>query len=287
MRHDQTILRHVIAILCVVWFAMPSVLHAQNVDDLLRLIGEGKIDTATTILEDLSLSQPGNPGVRYARALMQTDALLAAGIYKDIIRNHETSKYYPGSLMRLGEFYYAQGLYVQSRQHLNRLIKFHPDSPNIVNAVNLSLRAGIASRQMDSVYIDLAEIVRLYPDGKFDLPEELDVTRIHDQNRMVPPAQPMAAPIRTLGEDIKETNSNPRGALSLQAGAFGSYDNAKRLADQIESIGYSTRIKERDSNGRTLYLILVGDFDDRTAAMSVSDILEAALGVDSFPVAND
>lgn len=245
------------------------------------------MDTARVLLKDLSFSNPGNPGVSYARALIETDALRAAGIYKDIVRNHASSKYYAGSLMRLGEYYYAQGLYIQSRQHLMRLIKYHPDSPNIVYAVNLSLRAGIASRQIDSVYIDLAEIVKLYPDQKFDLPEELDVTRIPSKSQPDPVPVTPPAQIRTLGADLPSGSQTPQGTLTLQAGAFSNYDNAKRLADQIESIGYSTRIKERDSSGKTLYLILVGDYFDRTSAMSVADVLEAALGIDSFPVANN
>ena len=287
MRYGQTILIKVVFHLLLLTVLVPTYGHAQTVDDLLRLISEGKMDTATVLLEDLSFSNPGNPGVRYARALMETDALRAAGIYKDIVRNHASSKYYAGSLMRLGEYYYAQGLYIQSRQHLMRLIKHHTDSPNIVYAVNLSLRAGIASRQIDSVYIDLAEIVKLYPDQKFDLPEELDVTRIPSKTPSDPTSVTPVAPIRTLGADLSSNSREPLGTLALQAGAFGSYDNAKRLADQIESIGYSTRIKERDSNGRTLYLILVGDYFDRTSAMSVADVLEAALGIDSFPVANN
>ncbi|MCF6238704.1 MAG: SPOR domain-containing protein, partial [Candidatus Marinimicrobia bacterium] len=215
-------------------------------------------------------------------------ALVAAGLYKDIVRNHSRSQYMAGSLMHLGEYYYAQGLYVQSRQFFMRLIRFHPDYPDIVNAVNLSLRAGIASRQIDSVYIDLAEITARYPDTAFDIPEELDLTRMPRRSKLphepaVPPAAP--APLRGLGEGLGSKSNQLQGNYTLQAGAFGDYNNARRLADQIESIGYSTTIKERRSNGKVLYLIMVGDYQDRTAAMSVADMLEAALGIPSFPVA--
>ena len=280
-----------LSLLVILFIGSISSTSAQDVDGLLSLIQLGKIDSAKAILADMSYEYPGHPGVRYARAIIQDDALVAAGIYKDIARNDAGSKYAASAYMHLGEYYYAQGLYIQSRQFFSRLIRFHPNHPDIVNAVNLSLRAGIAARQMDSVYIDLANILDLYPNVAFDIPEELDLTRLPGRktDRLAPSPPPTrgVAPIRGLGQDVGGGNIEPKGHFSLQAGAFGSYDNARRLADQIESIGYSASIKERSTNGKTLYLIMVGDYPSKTAALSVADMLDAALGIPSFPVANN
>lgn len=280
-----------IAILMIIFIGSISITSAQDVAGLLNLIQIGEMDSARTILSDLSYKYPGNPGVRYARAIMQDDALVAAGIYKDILRNDSGSEFAASAMMHLGEYYYAQGLYVQSRQNFSRLIRNHSNHPDIINAVNLLLRAGIASRQMDSVYVDLATVLNLYPNVAFDIPEELDLTRIpgrkqQSANRSEAPPQDVI-PIRSLGQDLTAESPQPKGRFSLQAGAFGNYDNAKRLTDQIESIGYTTTIKERTSNGKTLYLIMVGDYPSKTAAVSVADMLDAALGIPSFPVAND
>jgi len=139
--------------------------------------------------------------------------------------------------------------------------------------------------------VDLANILEKYPNVAFDIPEELDLTRLpgrsESRNTFTESSTEIIAPIRKLGQDLGAGNVEPQGQYSLQAGAFGQYDNAKRLSDQIESIGYSTTIKERSSNGKTLYLIMVGDYPTRTAALSVADMLEAALGIPSFPVANN
>ncbi len=289
MRMGKTHLIKLLNVLMIIIIGLPAISLCQDVDGLLKLINRGELDSAKIVLNDLSYANPGHPGLRYARALLQTDALVSAGLYKDIVRNHRSSQYAPGALMRLGEYYYAQGLYVQSRQYFSRLIRFHSDYPEIVNAVNLSLRAGIASRQMDSVYIDLADIVKRFPNTAFDIPQELDVTRIpsqvHQYNQ-TSYSEPPVAPMRILGDDVSKSNDSSVDAYSIQAGAFGTYANARRLADQIESIGYSTRIKERKKNGKTLYLIMVGGYPTRTAALSTVDMLEAALGIPSFPVAN-
>ncbi len=275
-------------LLLVLSIGSPKFGLSQDIDGLLTLFQQGKTDSAEAVLSKMSFAYPGHPGVRYARAIMQKDALFAAGLYKDIVRNHSRSQYMAGSLMHLGEYYYAQGLYVQSRQFFIRLIRFHPEYSDIVNAVNLSLRAGLASRQLDSVYVDLAYIVKKYPGKAFDIPEELDVTRIPSRSSQLKntrESEPVVAPLRRLGEGVPRSSNRLTGQYVLQAGAFGEYGNARRLADQIESIGYSTTIKERISNGKNLYFIMVGDYPDRTAAMSAVDMLEAALGIPSFPVA--
>jgi len=278
-------------LLSLLILASMSLALAQDVEGLLEMIQRGKLDSARIVLTDLSYKHPGHPGIRYARAIMQDDALLAAGIYKDIVRNDPQSEWAASSYMHLGEYYYAQGLYVQSRQFFSRLIRFHPDHPDIVNAVNLNLRAGIASRQMDSVYIDLAFIRDRYPNVAFDIPEELDITQVPPAGSDTPPAQltPAAdqAPMRALGQDLVQDDKSQTGLFSLQAGAFSSWENARRLADQIESIGYSVVIQERSSNGKSLYVIMVGDYSTKTAAQSVADMLDAALGIPSFPVANN
>lgn len=270
----------------VLMVALPLLTWAQSVEDLLELIESGQIDSARQLITELSYSNPGNPGVRYARALVEPDALVAAGIYKDIIRNHPESAYIPGSLMRLGEFYFAQGLYIQSRNHFGELIRKYEDFPEIVNAGNLLLRAGVASRQMDKAYDDLAELINRYPTKSFDIPDDLDVTRVRGSSVIsYPEVEPQqSASLRKLGAEIATDQSTSAAEFSLQAGAFGNYENARRLADQIEAVGYTTTLKERVVNNKTLYLIWVGEYSTRTAAESAADMLEAALGIDSFPV---
>lgn len=292
MWSHSTRLKSLTRILIASAFLVVSALQGQTVEDLLVLVAQGELDSARAVITELSYEHPGHPGVAYARALMETDALIAAGIYKDILRNHPGTAYYPGSLMRMGEYYYAQGLYVQSRKYFMELIREYPTFPQVHLAVNMVLRAGIAARQMDSVYVDLSTILQTFPNRSFDFPEELDLTRI-DRRRPNPlrdadvtPPAPGPAPVRTLGADLQSEATPTRSNYSLQAGAFSAYKNARRQADQIESIGYSTRIEDAVRNGKTLYLIKVGDYIDRTAALSAADMLEAALGISAFPVSN-
>lgn len=270
---------------------IPPSAAAQDIDGLLVLLEAGERDSVSNMLSTIRFDYPGHPGVRYVDALLQTDALVAAGLYKDIIRNHGKSNYAAPSLMRLGEYYYAQGLYIQSRQHLVRLMRQHHDFPEMTEAVNLLLRAGVAARRMDSLYIDLTYAIKAFPDAFYDLPGEVDVTRLPPGIRPAAPqittAPTQERPLRQLGSNVTpatQTAPVPAGKFTLQAGAFSSEANANRLADQIRGMGYVVEVRPRVTGDRALYLIWVGRYSTREEASRTVGLLESALGIQSFPV---
>jgi tetratricopeptide (TPR) repeat protein len=285
-RADNSSLKHLI------WFLLPLLLCsniiAQDVQGLLDLLEAGHTDSVRAQLEDLAYQYPGNPGVRFVRAILERDALVAAGIYKDIVRNHPNTPYESPALMRLGEYYFAQGLYIQSRQHLIKMVRKYPADPNLVPSVNLALRSGIAARQLDSVYADLTAAIQRHPDAVFDIPEELDLTRLPSGIRPGVAAEPAPTPVRPLrqlgGTPEPATTRQPEGKFTLQAGAFSTRANAQNMKEQIETVGYSVAIQEKEIGGRTLYLVWVGRYIDREAASRAIGLLESALGIKPFPV---
>jgi len=258
----------------------------QDIDALLQLLNEGQEDSVNTVLADYSYRYPGHPGVRYVRALLQTDALIAAGIYKDIIRNHAGTSYEAPALMRLGEYYYAQGLYVQSRQNLIRLMHNYPEYDEVISAVNLDLRAGIAARMVDSVYVDLAYAIKTFPTATFDIPTELDLTRLPPGIRPGTPSEEAAKELRQLRQlgTPPTSSSAVTGGYTLQAGAFGNPANASRLKTQIETVLTPVEIKQKRIAGRTLYLVWAGRYTNKEQSAKDRSLLETALGIKAFPV---
>ncbi len=262
-------------------------LPGQDVPALLQLIESGRRDSVESLMENLLYEYPGNPGVRYVKAVLESDALVAAGIYKDIVRNHRNTPYEAPALRRLGEYYFAQGLYIQSRQHLMRLVRKYPEDPDLVSAVNLALRAGVAARQLDSVYADLSIAIQNHPNAAFEIPDELDITHLPPGIRPVAPASSLVQepprPLRKLGERTM-TDGELTGRYVLQAGAFSREGNAENLRQQIEAVGYPAQVKSKVIGGRTLYLVWVGRYDDLDTAKRAIGLLESALGIKPFPV---
>lgn len=95
-----------------------------------------------------------------------------------------------------------------------------------------------------------------------------------------PTALPKAAAVSPVEDDgFRTTPASQSGALSapaepftVQAGAFQSISNAKRLADQLSRFGHARTVKtERD--GATLYRVLVGAWPEAEQAQPMLDLI--------------
>ena len=73
-------------------------------------------------------------------------------------------------------------------------------------------------------------------------------------------------------------------AFYVQVGAFGSLDNARRLARRLTNNDLDTRIAEDDREGRLPYRVQVGPLDSQTAAEEMARRLENGFDLPGFIV---
>ena len=66
----------------------------------------------------------------------------------------------------------------------------------------------------------------------------------------------------------------------IQAGAFGNYSNASRLADQLSAFG-ETRITSGQSNGKPVHRVQLGGWSSKSQAQPMLDLIRAR-GFDGF-----
>ena len=102
------------------------------------------------------------------------------------------------------------------------------------------------------------------------------------------PAAPASAPTSTRnpaailsGSDPVST-SEPAAALiyQVQAGAYGSQAEAEQQRAKLTMMGLEPHIQEREVNGRTMYRVRIGPFEQRSDADDVRVQLQGA-GIDS------
>lgn len=85
------------------------------------------------------------------------------------------------------------------------------------------------------------------------------------------------APAAGEPEEGAAPAAEPYRRFTVQVGAFGSEDNAKGLAQRVETAGFSSvRVVLGYDN---LYRVLVGRIEDRSGAESLGDSLGASLGL--------
>ena len=98
-----------------------SQLFGQNIDLYLSLIDEGKTEGVLENLPELISKYPKDPGVIYIKALMTQNGKNSIETYKEIIKKHPNTKYAPYAAMKIGEYFYARGLYTQASRLLKNI----------------------------------------------------------------------------------------------------------------------------------------------------------------------
>ena len=77
-----------------------------------------------------------------------------------------------------------------------------------------------------------------------------------------------------------------RGTWSVQVGAFGSTESARKLVEQLEADGFSAYVSSVDRNGKKLHRVRVGPEPARAAADALAGRLKTR-GLPVSLVAND
>lgn len=79
-----------------------------------------------------------------------------------------------------------------------------------------------------------------------------------------------------------EPVASVQNAYVIQAGAFGSYENASRLSEKLSQFG-ATRISEGYKNGKAIYRVQLGGWSSKQAAAPMLDLIKSR-GFDGYVV---
>ena len=235
-----------------------SFLNAQNVDMYLSLLEEGKLSGVRGSLPELVSKFPSDPGVLYLKSLLTEDGRSAIEQYKKIIKNYPESKYAAHSAMKLGEYFYARGLYTQSANLLKNIPGKYPRFEDMQRLTDLTINSFNAIGEADSAKYYGLIIKSMFPAINAD---------INEDNRML-----------SQVFDFKKKKSN-KGPYVVQIGAFSSMVNAKRLKLQVGQLGHDVTINKVDSSGKTFYAVRVNRYSSKIKAEEVGKDIKSKLGV--------
>jgi DedD protein len=98
---------------------------------------------------------------------------------------------------------------------------------------------------------------------------------------------PDAESPRVAKQETGSSDSRPsRGTWSVQVGAFGSSESARKLVEQLEADGFSAYVSSVYHNGKRLHRVRVGPESARAAADALAGRLKSR-GLPVSLVAND
>ena len=239
-----------------------SISLGQNIDLYFSLIEQGKIDGVKENLPELISKYPKNPGVLYLKALLTQDGKSAIKQYKKLLKQYPNSKYAPDAAMKIGEYFYARGLYTQAATLLKNIPIKYPRFIGIQRATNLMVSSFNAIGEADSARYYALIIKSMFP--KIDT----DISSLKKQNK------PLA---QVFDFNKKKLDLGP---YVIQIGAFGSRENARRLKLQVTQLGHDVSINNVESNGKILYAVRVNRFKSKKQAENIGRDIKSKIGVE-------
>ena len=235
-----------------------SILSSQNVDLYFSLIEEGELDGVKESLPELLSKFPNDPGVLFLRATLTEDGESALEQYKYIAKNYPKSIYAPESAMKIGEYFYARGLYTQCASLLKNIPAQYPRYPQMQRLTDLMINSFNAIGEADSAKYYSLIIKSMFPTIETNI----------------------EAKDNKLSQVFSFRKKNEKlGPYVVQMGAFSSKENARRLKLQISQLGHDVSINKVDSNGKTFFAVRVNRYKSKMQAEEIGKDIKSKLGV--------
>ena len=235
-----------------------SVLLSQNIDLYFSLVEEGELDGVRENLPELLSKYPKHPGVLFLKAMLTDDGKSAIDQYKFILKNFSKSRYAPDAAMKIGEYFYAKGLYTQSATILKNIPVKYPRYTQMQRLTDLMINSFNAIGEADSAKYYALIIKSMFPAIE---------TNIENKDNK----------LSQVFSFVKKTEN--LGPYVVQIGAFSSKENAKRLKLQVNQLGHDVSINKVDSNGKTFYAVRVNRYKSKRKAEGIGKDIKSKLGV--------
>ena len=237
----------------------------QSVPYYIDLAYQGRVEEVRAALPGLKEQQPNDGAILFLEGLVALDGGEAVEIFNKVVQLYPSNPYADDALLKIGEFLYSRGLYIQAAQQLKRIPVHYPRSDLVHSSIRLFLNALLVSGDRDTALFYADVFARKYPKIKFDLKAGKVVV-------------------------VPETrNPNPPGGLTapekvsrytLQVGAYSSQENASRQRDLLQSLNYRVSIRRITTSSRVLFVVVVSGFTSREEARRVGEELKRDYGLD-------
>ena len=267
-----------------------SFLSSQDhIDVLIQNVLHGSRDSAAISLPAIEQEYPNNPSIMYLKGLLETDGEEAMAIFSKLYNTHPTSDYGDDAVMKVAEYYYVAGLYVQAADWLKKMPIYYSRSEHIERAVKLFLNSLIVSGLKDTAIFYSRVFERQFPeldlDGKInDLLQDFE--KSNQQKEDANEQTHKSAESEGVPAMQNDTNGSV-GIYSLQSGAYSVRENAEFQKTNFIISGFSARVTELHRNNRVLYAVRIGYYNSKNDAEIIGSKIKTKLDISTIVVTNN
>ena len=267
-----------------------SFLRSQDhIEALIQDVLHGTRDSAQKVLPTFEQEYPNNPSVMYLKGLLETDGEEAMAFFSNLYNTHPTSDYGDDAVMKVAEYYYVAGLYVQAADWLKKMPIYYSRSEHIERAVKLFLNSLIVSGLKDTAIFYSRVFERQFPqldvDGKInDLLQDFE--KSNQQKEDTKEQTSNSVEPESISTKQNYTNGSV-GIYSLQSGAYSVRENAEFQKTNLIIAGFSARVIESHRNNRVLYAVRIGYYNSKNEARIIGSQIKTKLDIATIVVTNN
>ncbi len=159
-------------IIYFITISLSCLLSQDHIDALIQDVLHGSKDSAEQGLPIIEQEYPNNPSMMYLKGLLETDGEKAMNIFSKLYNTHPTSDYGDDAVMKVAEYYYVAGLYIQATDWLKKMPIYYSRSEHIERALKLFLNSLIVSGLKDTAIFYSRVFEKQFPaldiDGKIN-----------------------------------------------------------------------------------------------------------------------
>ena len=284
-------------IIFIITFSLSFLPAQDHLDALIQDVLHGSRDSAAIYLPTMEQRYPNNPSLMYLKGLLEINGEEAKTIFAKLYNTHPTSEYGDDAVMKVSEYYYAAGLYVQAANWLKKMPIYYSRSEHIERAVKLFLNSLIVSGHKDTAIFYSRVFKRQFPhldvDGKINNLlldfEKADQAKVDAKEYASKNLKLEVSPIEIMDETTIVTfnTDNSHGIYSLQTGAYSVRENAESQKINLIIAGFSARINELYKSQRRLYAVRIGHFNSKEDAQKVGAQIKAKLDINTIVIRNN
>tara|TARA_Y100000768_G_scaffold379445_1_gene355205 strand:+ start:1669 stop:2451 length:783 start_codon:yes stop_codon:yes gene_type:complete len=245
------------------------------VDDLKELknyiekIESGNMDVPYDLIYSYDKIIPNNPVYLYLRGLIEVDGSKSIKYYKKLYDLDPKHDFADDAAMKIGEYYYSIGYYIQASEWLKKMPVYYPRSNRSADAVDLFIKSLIISGKQDTAMFYLKIIKNQMPNVNIN-DEYIDLlksTSYHDTPDDIP---------KVLGQ-----------YYFLQIGVYADYSNARKVRDVLNLKGFNSQVEHKKIANKRMYIVIEGRYLSERLANKASKKIKRVLNFDSIVKKNN
>ena len=283
---EMTLVKNNIIVFTLLAF---SILYSQSeIDDMIKEAYAGKTSNASEAMPRMKREFSDIPSLLFLDALIDKDVDRSIEKFKKFFKYYESSEYADDAIMKISEYYYTKGSYVESSKWLKKINLYYPNSEHINRSLNLYIRALSLSGKEDTAKQYLQTFKKKYPNSNFDtyIVDNFDLASKEKSDKNSGKNSLLKA-VEELKESLTSKQKNKKKYhYSVQVGAYSDMENAIQVRDELLSLNFNTRIDiiYLPTKDKNLYAVREGHFKSKEYASGTQKKIKSRTGYNAIVV---